>query len=404
MKSNSVFHVSVLHVDADAFAASVERVLDPGLRGRPLVIGAEGGGRGLVACASYEARRLGIRPGMPVSAARRRAPDAIFLPGNPAQYEFFSRRLFEALQARVPVAEAASLDDFFLDLTGCERLFGGDLLGWSAALARAVAAEVGIPVSMGLAPNKMLARIATRLAKPGHVLHVPAGCEQDFLAPVAVRLLPGVGREGRLRLREFGVRCIGQLAALGEERLHLLFGPAGSALLRRAQGECHEPVRSSSLARTLSTAHLFDHDTADPEVLEGAADLLAQKLAWTLRRHGLLCARATLELTYADGAVARSAVWPDHPSDREQDLAGPVRAALRTAFRRRVRVRSLRLTAPLDERAGEGQADLFHEEARRRDRSLHAAIDQVRARHGFRSLITAPALLAARATRPPRRR
>ena len=404
MKSNSALRVSVLHVDADAFAASVERVLNPALRGRPLVIGAEGGGRGLVTCASYEARRLGIHPGMPVSAARRRFPDAIFLPGNPARYEAFSRRLFEALRARVPVAEAASLDDFFLDLTGCERLFGGDLLGWSAALARSVAAEVGIPVSMGLAPNKMLARIATRLAKPGHVLHVPAGCERDFLAPVAVRLLPGVGREGRRRLREFGVQRIGQLAALGEERLHLLFGPAGSTLLRRAQGECHEPVRNSVLDRTFSTAHLFDQDTAAPEVLEGAADLLAQKLAWTLRRHGLLYARATLELTYADGAVARSSVCPDHPTDREQDLAGPVRTALRTAFHRRVRVRSLRLIAPLDEPAAEGQADLFHEEERRRDRSLHRAIDQIRARHGFRALITAPGLLAVRVSHPPRRR
>lgn len=385
---------AILHVDVDAFAVSVERVLNPALSHRPVIVGAEAGGRGLVICASYEARRLGVRPGMPVALARRRYPETLLLPGNPAEYERFSWRLFELLRDSAPMAEAASLDDFYLDLTGCRSLFGGDLLHWAAQLARRIRKETGLPVSMGLASNRMVARIATCLAKPRHVLHVPAGAEGEFLSPVGVRLLPGVGRETRRRLDECGVRRIGQMHALGEERLRLLFGTAGSTLWLRARGECHEPVRACALHQTLSCTHQFDQDTANPDQVEGGMVLLAGRLAWNLRRHGVRCVQVTLELTYADGATASRTARLDATTDREEDLIPALREALSGTFRRRVRVRRLRLTAPFLSASELGQSDLFSEERRRRDSALHEAIDKVRARHGFQSLIPAPALLS----------
>ncbi len=380
---------TILHLDVDAFAASVERARDPALRGRAVVIGCDAGGRGLVACASHEARRLGVHAGMSLSAARRRAGDAVFLAGDPALLRRESARLFSLVHAAAPVVEAASLDDFYLDLTGCERLFGGSLVRWAVLLARDLRDATGLPLSMGLAENKMVARVATRLAKPGGMIEVMPGCSEEFLAPVSLRLLPGVGEAARLRLRDCGVRQCGQLAALGEPVLRLMFGgTAGSALWRRARGEHHEAVKPSALHRFLVHEHRFTGDTADPRQLEAAAAFLAQRLAADLRARGLRTATAELTITYCDSREAAHGVRLGYASDQDLDFVGPVRGALAAAFSRRVRVRSLRLRCPVAAHP-DGQYDLFAEGEISRRRGLYRALDAVRTRHGFGSLLVA---------------
>ena len=174
MNSNSIIR-RILHVDVDAFAVGVERLLDPQLKRKPLIIGNEGGGRGIVACASYEARRSGVRAGMPLVVARRKLPEGAFRPETPEKYDEFSLALLRFFHQRVPLAERASLDDFYLDLTGCERWCGGDVARWATRLRTEAEECVGLPLSKGLASNKLVARIATCLGKPGGVVSVAPG-------------------------------------------------------------------------------------------------------------------------------------------------------------------------------------------------------------------------------------
>lgn len=413
---------TILHVDVDAFAVAVERRLDPKLSGRPVVVGHEAGGRGLVSCASYEARRQGVRAGMPVALARRRLPHATFLTGNPTEYWRFSQQLFEFLASQAPVAEQASVDDIYLDLTGCGRLFGGSLAGWAWRLGRRVRAETGLPVSMGLATNKLVARVATLMAKPGHLACVPPGCEAQFLGPAALGLLPGAGRECRTRLLEMGIAWIDELAALDEETARLLLGPPGGELWRRARGECRERVNPTPPVRWLAFEHAFEADTADPAAVEGAAVLLAQRIAQALRAAGACSARGELSLVHSDGGVSQRAVRLARASCHDGDWLSSARKAALTAFHRRVRVRRVILRAPCQAPAAGEMADLFDTRASMLDKAdagaragrntapaeetpeaerLCRAMDAVRTRHGFRALVPARALFGLIPSIPP---
>ncbi|MCX7718892.1 MAG: hypothetical protein N2111_10900 [Candidatus Sumerlaeaceae bacterium] len=376
----------ILHLDVDAFAVSVARVLDPGLEGRTILVGHEAGGRGVVACACYAARRAGVRAGMLLSRARRRLPEAVFVPSDPLRWEQFSDRLLEFLAGRAPLVERAALDDFFLDLTGCARLLG-EPSRWAAALAADVRRATGLPVSMGLATNKFVAHIAARIAKPGRLCIVPPGCESAFLEPVSLTLVPGLGRSAIARLREMGLYRAGQLAALGPELLGLLLGPRGSLMHRRICGMDHEPVTPTALHRFLHYEYDFSGDTADPALVEAGAALLAQRLAGDLRRHRLLTACADLFLVYSDGVTASRRLSLVYASDADADFVAAARTAARAGFRRRVRVRRLVLRAPF-EVAADSPPDLFADLRRRRLRAFHEAVDAVRRRHGFESLVS----------------
>jgi len=386
-----VSYRSVLHIDIDCFAASAERLRHPQLHGKPLIISHVAGGRQMVACASYEARRGGAHPGMPLRLATRRVPKATVLQHDAAYYEPLSRAALEFFRAKAPVVEAAGNDAFYLDITGCDKLFGGDLLRWSHGLAARFRREIGLPVSMGLATNKLVARLATWLAKPGHVIRVCAGGEADFLAELPVRLLPGVGDVTRERLRDFGVDRVGQLADLGDDTLELLFGAQGAEMCRHARGEDDEPVKPTALHRVIQHTHVFTRETDAPLELQAATVHLAQQLAYSLRQHRVRCARATLKLTYTDGVVESHGLDLLVPTDLDQFLVPAAREALAKLLQRRVRVRQLTLTAPFRSE-GDGQFDLFQEQGRRSMASLVRATDAVRERFGFEKLIAVGAV------------
>jgi DNA polymerase-4 len=334
---------------------------------------------------------MGARTGMPLTIARRRFPQAVVLTEDRRAQEVASRQLFELLQGKAPLVEAASLDDFYLDVTGCEELFGGDMLRWAQRLAGQVRAELGLPLSMGLAGNKMVARIATAVSKPSGLLQVWPGHEAEFLTPVSVWMLPGVGNAVYDRLKGFGVRTVGELVAMGEECLALLFGKHGEELWRRAHGESHEPVKPTALHQAITQTHTLSKDSADTALLESVAVRLAQKIAWNLRRNELSATRASLELTYSDGAMATHGLELNSPTDSEREMIAAARKALHAVFRRRVRVRALRIKAwfiPHEQ----GQFDMFQEMERRSVRGLFTAIDEVRSRHGFKAMLSASAI------------
>src|ERR1700674_4248 len=226
----------ILHVDMDAFFVSVELLERPELRGKPVVVGGQPDRRGVVAAASYEARRYGIHSAMPLRTAARLCPQAVFLEGRHDLYGEWSDRVATILAKFSPIVEMASIDEAYLDLSGTERLHGPPLAA-AHALLREIREKTGLPCSAGLARTRLVAKVASDQAKPCGLLWIPAGAERRFLEPLGVRRIPGIGRVTEAALRNLGVERVGQLASIPQERMEELFGRWGTALYRKARGE-----------------------------------------------------------------------------------------------------------------------------------------------------------------------
>ncbi|MBX7246546.1 MAG: hypothetical protein K1X53_13700 [Candidatus Sumerlaeaceae bacterium] len=382
----------IVHLDVDAFGASVVRVLNPRLRGRPIVVGHEVGGRGLVSCASYEARSLGARAGMPLAVVRRRVPGAVIVSPAPAEEFRLSTQLFAVSADAAPVAEATTIDDIYLDITGCYELFGRDLLRWSQRLARNIRSETGLPVSMGVGSSKFVARVATWAAKTGRVASVVPGQEQEFVAAAPVHLLPGAGDMLCERLNEYGVQTVGQLIALGEERFCMLFGLTAKRLWDIASCRYHDPVRATRRHGYVTHEYRLDEDTTDPLILSAIASRLVQRIIWDLRRRGFYCDAGELLVTYSDDGTASRALALESPTCNERTLGALAQSALQKACSRRVRVRKLLLRARYKPSLLV-QGDFFDDDCVRKDRSLARAIDEVHERHGINTLSPATCLI-----------
>jgi DNA polymerase-4 len=321
----------VLHADMDAFYASVEQRDRPELRGRPVVVGGTGS-RGVVSAASYEARAFGVHSAMPSVEARRRCPQAVFLPGDMRKYAAESRRIFAIFSRFTPAVEGLSLDEAFLDLTGTERLQGAPA-DVAARLRRAVREETGLVVSVGIAPVKMVAKIASALAKPDGLLEVTADGTRAFLDPLPVGRIWGVGPVARERLERHGIRSIGDLARQEPARLRRLLGDWGARVGALARGRDLREVEPFRDAVSMSEEHTFGRDVAEREKLEAAIWTHAESVARRVRRsghrartvvlklklgrrvasgprgHPLLTRRATLSEATDDGAtIARTAL------------------------------------------------------------------------------------------------
>jgi DNA polymerase-4 len=370
----------IAHLDMDAFFVSVERLLDPSLAGKPVVVGGDPDGRGVVASASYEARRYGIHSAMPSRAARELCPEVIFLRGNHHLYGDYHRKARLILERSVPVIEAASIDEFYLDFTGCERLHGA-ILPLLRRIRGEIADELGLPSSAGLAANKLVAKIASGLAKPEGTLWVPAGAEADFLAPLPVRILPGVGPATERELTALGIRRVGHLASFPERVLEGALGRWGRALFRKARGISESPVSEEGERKSVGHEITFREDSADPAFLESVLCRLVEKAAYRLRAGGFRAGGLTIKVRYSDfRTITRSrTLWA---TDRDGDFLTVARGLLAETLSRRVRVRLLGVS--LDRlRSGEEQLQLFAPERERKRRLLFPAVDLLRKKFGF---------------------
>jgi DNA polymerase-4 len=382
----------ILHVDIDAFLASVEQVRDPSLRGRPVVVGGERGERGLVLSSSYEARRHGVVPGLTLSQAERLLPEAVFLKGDAQEAAHLSERVWEVCRRYTPLVEVTSIDDCYLDVTGTERLFGR-----AAEVARRireeVREEVGVGLSMGVAENRTVARAATVFAKPAGVVEVFRGQGAEFLAPLPVRRLPGVGRKTERRLHRYNVRTIGELARVPRWLMTRTFGEAaGSRLHDRARAVDHEPVRPKRLPRSISRETSFAPATADRRVLEGMLFYLTERACATLRAGGSTARTVEVKIYYADGqGEARARSFPK-PTDGERRIYRTAREIFTGLFTRRVRLKLVGVTLSGLRREQGGQGELFSEEERRKDARLAEGIDEIRRRFGFSAITAGPSI------------
>jgi DNA polymerase IV len=288
---------TILHADLDAFYASVEVLDDPSLRGKPVIVGGDPNARGVVSAASYEARAFGVHSAMPLRTAHRLCPTGVFLPGRFDRYRELSRQVMRIFASYTPQVEPISLDEAFMDVTASRAVFGdGETIARS--LKDRVLAEAGLVVSVGVATNKLCAKVASDLRKPDALVVVPPGGEAAFLAPLPVTRLWGVGAKTRQTLADYGVATIGQLAALPEGTLRRRFGIHGAELRLRALGVDPSRVSSGQAPKSIGHELTFNHDVTDPARLEATLLDLAESVATRLRNHHMAAGAVQLKLRY----------------------------------------------------------------------------------------------------------
>lgn len=333
------FTEPILHVDMDAFFVEVERRDAPQLRGVPVLVGGTGN-RGVVASASYEARRFGIHAAMPMGHARRLCPSAAVLPPDHRKYRAASEQVFAIFRSFTPLVEGVSLDEAFLDVSGL-RLHIDHVLEVAERLRRKLRSDLGLPASVGVAANKLLAKLASQSAKPDGIRHLPAGTELDFLHPLPVRALWGIGEATHASLERLGVVTVGDLAQISPETLIGSLGrAAGRAMHELSWGRDDRPVVAHSEAKSLSVEQTYEHDVYGAERLSSELLGHCDRLADRLRRAGLMGRTVTVKIRFADFTTVT----------RSETLEGPIlgvrdlhRVAVRVLARIAVAGRAVRL-------------------------------------------------------------
>ncbi len=392
--TNGTIVRSILHVDMDSFFVSVERLLDPDLVCKPVLVGGDPIGRGVVASASYEARKFGVHSAMPMARAVRLCPNAVVVHGSYERYGEFSAKVREIFLRFTPLVEMASLDEGYLDLTGTERLWGPD---WKAAqtLRDSIHTGIRLPCSMGLGTNKLIAKVASSLAKPAGYLRILPGEEAAFLAPLPIGALPGIGPKTAERLHSFGLESVGDIAALGVDTLEGVFGEAGRDLWERSLGRHDAAVEPEREAKSVGREHTFPDDVDDPGVIIATLSHLSELVATSLREDKVLARTITLKFRYADFKTHTAARTLLDPTDDEGLILRVVRDLLRKNWNRRVRLRLVGISTGNLVKSG-WQLDLFDRDRIEKQVRLHQAVDAIRDRHGFTSIERARSLGSTR--------
>lgn len=381
-------------LDLDTFFVSVERVLDPSLEGKPVVVGGRPGSRGVVTAASYEVRELGVKSGMSLVEAGKLAPRAVFLPTRGETYGRYAEDVRAIARRFSPIVVVASIDEMFLDLSGCERLYGRDgderddvaIERAVLALQRAIADELGLPSSAGLATSKVMAKVASNLAKPRGVMLVPAGLEREILAPLPVRSFPGIGPVAESKLVGAGYRTLGDVAAAPLAELQRIFGAWAASIHRGVRGEAsgdlgrerpafreHDPEGETT--GSISNERTFREDLSDPASIESVLCGLCERVCWRARKRGIKARTVTLKLRYHDfHTLTRSRTLS--PTSSELELYPVVKELFVKARTRAAPVRLLGLQ--LSNLGVFQQLSLFDDHEK-----VGAVVDDIRERYGF---------------------
>jgi DNA polymerase-4 len=376
----------IVHVDIDAFFAAVEVLLDPSLKGKPVIVGGLPHERGVASTCSYEARKFGVRSGMPLRQCHKLCPEGVFVRGNYHVYEAFSERFFRVLHAATPDVEEASLDEAYLELTRCGHLYPS-FTDAARDLKRRVEREIGVTVSVGAAPNKVLAKLATGRAKPAGFFEVREGEERTYLRDLGIEALPGVGPKAQVVLRLMNIHKIGELWGLPRPTLHSLFGQGGDDIYLQSRGLDSRPLVTRTLPKSVSRETTFLEDLWDKRLLLAHLAYLCDRLTLALREDRLYAHVIEVKARYADFKTEikrRLVLSPLQEMGKIYKIAEELflelvagsRLALRLVGVKAsdlVRVRPLSLFEPYSERP----------------ENLGRALDQVRDKYGFGSVLTA---------------
>jgi len=373
---------AVLHVDMDAFYASVEQHDDPSLAGRPLVVGWDGG-RGVVAAASYEVRRYGVRSAMPMRTALKLCPHAICVRPRMQRYQEVSAQVFGVFRGVTPLVQGLSLDEAFLDVTASQALLGG-AVDIARGIKERIRALTGLTASVGVAPNKLVAKIASDLLKPDGLTVVTAERIHEVLDPLSVRRLPGLGRKTGVKVEAAGMRTLGELRSAPDAVLWPLFGRYSAWMRERASGVDERPVLPEVEEKSLSAEDTFEHDIADTRTLQRQLARLADTAAGRLRARQLLAGCIGVKIRREDFTTftRQRAVAP--PTCEARAVAGVAAELLARWLAGNPGAKLRLLGVVLTELTPASQLGLF-EEARLSGR-LDATLDEARARFGGRAL------------------
>lgn len=298
----------IVHLDLDAFFVSVECLRNPKFKGIPLLVGGSSD-RGVVASASYEARRFGIHSAMPMKIARRLCPHAVIIGGDYESYSQYSRLVTDVIASKVPVYEKSSIDEFYVDMTGMDKFFGCSK--YVTDLKKYILKESGLTISYALASNKLLGKIGTNEVKPDGQIEIPFGTEKNYLAPLAVEKMPGIGAKTGILLRDMGVETIRILSEIPVMLLQNLLGKGGTELWKRANGIDETPVIPYSEQKSISTENTFQTDTIDVHFLEAELVRMVEKTGFELRNQHRLTGCITLKLRYSNfDTVTKQCILP----------------------------------------------------------------------------------------------
>jgi DNA polymerase IV len=392
----------ILHVDLDAFFVEVCRQYHPELRQvELLVVGGRRDQRGVVQSASHAARRFGIHAGMPIAEAVRLCPQATFFQGTFVHYRDASRAVRAVLQDFSPTVVMSSLDEAYLDFAGTERLHPVSLLPVAEELRDQVKQRTGLDASVGIGPNRMVAKLASDYAKPRGLMEVRSGWEHGFLAGLPLGALPGVGPKTAERWAELGLINVHQVQEMDERALEQLIGPDARHLKLRAQGQGGTVLRPDRLPKSVSRETTLSRDLRDPEELEEILALLTARVAAQLRDEQLLAKAVTMKLRHDDFRTVTRRHTLATATDLDAEIYLAARELFRSAFSEvRGRDRGVRLIGVAATNLGTAaEEDLFEPPGRTRLRQLTVAVDKVRGKFGF-DAVTPGSILDLRRRRP----
>lgn len=370
----------ILHMDLDSFFVSVERILNPSLIGKPVVVGGTSN-RGVVASCSYEARAFGIHSAMPTKKAHQLCPHAVFISGTPAEYSRYSKIVANIIAEMVPLFEKASIDEFYIDLTGMEKFFG--CYAYAQKIRNCIIEETQLPISFGLSINKMVAKMATNKAKPNGHLFVPPEDVLNFLAPLSVRKIPFLGAKMEQALLKQGIATIADLRKISLPQLVKQFGKHGVFLHNSAHGINNSEVLPYHESKSLSAERTFDQDTNNKEWLEKVVVLLAEKLAQELRKESMLTSCVAVKLRFPDFKTVSKQMQIDYTASTKK-LTEHLLHLFREFYCDGDKIRLLGIRFA-DLVKGNAQIDLFNEE----QSPLYKAIDKVKMKYGFHKVSVA---------------
>jgi DNA polymerase IV len=373
----------IFHLDLDAFFVSVERILNPKLKGKPVIVGGDPKyGRGVVAACSYEARQYGLHSAMPIRTAYRLCPHGIYIHGNHNEYIHFSDAVENIISKYAPIVEPASIDEFYLDMTGCQKIYGS-MFSFASFIQNEIWIKLSLPCSIGIGSNKTIAKIASDSMKPTGITYVLPGMEKEFLNPMPVETIPGVGVVTLKDLNNKGIYKIGDITSLPQEYFAVANGKYGIDLWRKANGEGTEYLTIRRGQKSISKETTFDEDVTSDEMIKKTLFELAGKICQTTRNHGWIASTINIKLRYSDfQTLTRSRTIK--PTDDDKIVFDTAWQLLSKAHSRRVAVRLIGVGLTNFSEYTE-QEFLFEAEEIKR-KKLFRAVTRIRDKYGYNSI------------------
>jgi DNA polymerase-4 len=373
---------NIIHMDLDSFFVSVSRLLNSSLIGKPVLIGGSSD-RGVVASCSYEARQFGIRSAMPMRLAKKLCPEALVVRGDFDQYSKYSRMVTEVIAENVPGYEKASIDEFYIDMSGMERFFG--TLKMASELKQKIMHHTGLPISFGLSSNKTVSKIATGEAKPNGQKHIEKGSEKQFLAPLPIKKIPMVGEKTCNLLNSMGVEKIYTLQQMPVEMLEAALGQNGTMIWQKANGIDFSPVVPYSERKSISTERTFEQDTIDINFIQSVLVSMAEELGFSLRKQQKLSGCIAIKIRYANFDTHTQQISISYTS-LDEVLIEKAKKLFQKIYNRRMRIRLVGLKVS-DLVSGTYQIDLFNDTSEKV--SLSQALDKINLKYGAKTICRA---------------